>query len=85
MIVHSATDGMKKYKYESAVNAENLNSYVSKWVAGELKPFLKSAPIPETNDEPVKIIVGGNFDDLVINNDKDVMVEFYAPWCGHCK
>lgn len=26
-----------------------------------------------------------NFDELVLNNDKDVLVEFYAPWCGHCK
>lgn len=46
---------------------------------------MKSEEIPATNDEPVKILVGKNFDSLVMNNDKDVLVEFYAPWCGHCK
>jgi len=33
----------------------------------------------------VKIIVGSTFDEIVMNNKKDVLVEFYAPWCGHCK
>lgn len=29
---------------------------------------MKSEPIPETNDEPVKVIVGKTFDDIVLNS-----------------
>merc|ERR1712083_959745 len=37
-----------------------------------------------SNDEPVYVLVGSEFSN-VIGKDKDVFVEFYAPWCGHCK
>lgn len=46
---------------------------------------MKSEPLPASNNEPVKVLVGRNFDEIVNDPTKDVLIEFYAPWCGHCK
>jgi protein disulfide-isomerase A1 len=37
------------------------------------------------NDGNVKIVVGDSFDDIVLDETKDVLLEVYAPWCGHCR
>jgi len=76
-------------KYPVDQNTEITTAVVKDWVesfvAGKLEPTLKSQPIPETQDEAVYNLVGKEFDKVVLQNDKHVFVEFFAPWCGHCK
>lgn len=65
-------------------NAENIKAFVDGSRDGSYDSWMKSEPLPENNDGPVTILVGKNFNDIV-HQKKDVLVEFYAPWCGHCQ
>lgn len=76
---------MNKYNFNEEINAETLASFVKRVQAGEVELFLKSAPVPESNDEPVKVVVGSTFKETILESEKEFLVEFYAPWCGHCK
>jgi protein disulfide-isomerase A3 len=64
---------------------EVLEQFLNDIKADKLEPYMKSEPIPDDNSGSVVVAVGKNFDDVVTNVKKDVLIEFYAPWCGHCK
>ncbi len=32
-----------------------------------------------------QVIVADTFEEIVSDPEKDMLIEFYAPWCGHCK
>ena len=53
--------------------------------SGELSPHINSQPIPKKQLGPVKVVVGSSFQEIVYDRTKDVLIEMYAPWCGHCK
>jgi len=84
-LVHPHAGDLGKFVFSEDLTVENLTGFLNRFEAGTLDRSYKSAEIPATNDEPVKVVVGKNFADLVTNSGKDVLLEFYAPWCGHCK
>ncbi|PWA39166.1 protein disulfide-isomerase [Artemisia annua] len=69
----------------SNVESDQMASWLKDYVDGNVKPFIKSEPIPETNDEPVKVVVANSLKDMVLESKKNILLEIYAPWCGHCK
>ncbi|KAF9088986.1 protein disulfide-isomerase precursor [Mortierella sp. GBA35] len=64
---------------------ERIKNHISDVVAGIYKAKIKSEAIPETNDGPVKIVLAHNYDEIVNDKEKDILIEYYAPWCGFCK
>jgi protein disulfide-isomerase A6 len=38
-----------------------------------------------SSNSPVIQLTDKNFQNIVVKNPDPVLVEFYAPWCGHCK
>uniref|UniRef100_A0A0D9ZUV4 protein disulfide-isomerase n=1 Tax=Oryza glumipatula TaxID=40148 RepID=A0A0D9ZUV4_9ORYZ len=64
-------------KYEGQRTAEALAEYVN----SEAATNVKIAAVPSS----VVVLTPEIFDSVVLDETKDVLVEFYAPWCGHCK
>jgi protein disulfide-isomerase A1 len=81
------TDKNEKFPYDqdNKITEKDIGTFVEDFLAGKVDPSIKSEPIPESQDGPVSVVVAKNYQDIVIDNDKDVLLEFYAPWCGHCK
>lgn len=84
-VIHHMGDNLKYPLVDAVASFATVDDFVTKFAAGKIEPTLKSEPIPETQDEPVTVVVGKQFDQIVMDDSKDVFVEFYAPWCGHCK
>lgn len=83
-VICSKNAKSQKFVMKEDFSMDAFEAFLNKLKAGEIEPYLKSEAIPDQTG-PVTIAVGKNFEEVVTNSEKDVLIEFYAPWCGHCK
>jgi protein disulfide isomerase len=70
----------------NAVSKEAVEAYLNDVLGGALKKPVKSERAPVVNPpegSAVTVVVASQWDQLV--TDHNVLLEFYAPWCGHCR
>jgi len=85
--VHKKAGDKKKYIMpDETFSAANIVAFIEGIESGEVKPLLKSEePPPAESPEAVKTVVGVTMQELLLSATQDVLLEVYAPWCGHCK
>ncbi|KAJ3855035.1 protein disulfide isomerase [Lentinula lateritia] len=72
-------DGKGNYEpYESGRDLDSFTSFITGKTG--VKSSIKPPPLPS-----YPILDYSNFDEVVMDPKKDVLVTFTAPWCGHCK
>ncbi|XP_066932342.1 protein disulfide-isomerase A4-like [Clytia hemisphaerica] len=65
---------------------DTLTEFVEEFLKGNLKPVIKSQrAAPKAKPGKVQVVTGNTFDQIIMDESKEVFIEFYAPWCGHCK
>ncbi|XP_060073857.1 protein disulfide-isomerase A4-like [Ylistrum balloti] len=64
---------------------DDVEDFLKKFRKGKLPQIIKSQKVPKKQTGPVVTVVGNSFKDIVMDPTKDVLIELYAPWCGHCK
>lgn len=83
-VIHEMENDLK-YPFSGKLTSDELGAFVEKYANNKLEPSYRSEDVPTKDTEPVKTVVFKNWDDIVMDEKKDVLLELYAPWCGACK
>jgi len=64
--------------YEGSRDPSEIVDYINKQAGSRGR-------LPGKAPSDIVVLNPSNFDEIVKDTNKNVLVEFYAPWCGHCK
>ncbi|CAG9117976.1 unnamed protein product [Plutella xylostella] len=77
--------GSKNTAYQGQRTAEDLVDAALKAVKDKAYQALGKKSGGSSGKSDVVTLTDSNFKELVLESDDLWLVEFYAPWCGHCK
>jgi len=69
----------------AAVQPDMIEQHVAGVLDGSARPLMRTAAREPESVRGVRRLVGTNFEDIVNNESKDVLVMVYAEWCAHSK
>lgn len=83
---NKAKKSIQKYKpLTEEVTFQNIKNTLVKFLQKEIGEYFKAEKVPSYQHPLVKKVVRDNFQEIVMDPTKNVIIAFKTDWCEHCK